>query len=136
MNYLLIKILLCLLIAGFIGLVIGWLLRGWYRNKHLEKHQESILNLNENNDRWSKRIEMEKNKHADTIKHLNQELIEVKKKLLTAEIKNRSSQTIKEQTKIRLKEMESNYTNKIAQLSQELSTSKKKLTIVIKEIKI
>ena len=136
MSYLLMQIFLCLLIAGFIGLTIGWFLRGGCKNKLLDKNKKSSLKLNENNDRWSKRIEMEKNKNANTMKILNQELSEVKETLRLSEIKNRGSQTIKEQTKIRLKDMEKSYSQKLTQISKELSITKQQLAIVIKETHI
>ncbi len=134
MNYLLIQILLYLLIAGLIGLVIGWFLRGMYKNKLLNKHQR--FNLNENNDRWSEKLEVERKKYENTIDALKEELTEVKKRLMKAEIKNRGAQTIKEEAKTRLKEMENNYSNKLTQLSKELSITKQQLAIVVQETQI
>ncbi len=111
MNYLLIQIVLCLLIAGLIGLVIGWFLRGMYKNKLLKKYD-------------------------NTVDALKEELTDVKKRLMKAEIKNRGAQTIKEEAKVRLKEMETNYSNKLEQLSKELSITKQQLAIVIQETQI
>ena len=136
MNYLLIQILLCLFIAGLIGLVIGWFLRGMYKNKLLHRYQESNINLNENNNRWSEKVEVEKKRQDNTIDALKEELTEVKKRLMKAEIKNRGAQTIKEEAKVRLKEMETNYSNKLEQLSKELSITKQQLAIVIQETQI
>jgi predicted flap endonuclease-1-like 5' DNA nuclease len=49
MSYLLAQILVCLLIAGLIGAIIGWLLRGGCKNK-----------LRELSDKWSTRYDTEK----------------------------------------------------------------------------
>ncbi len=46
MSYLLMQIFVCLLIAGLIGLLIGWLLRGGCKNK-----------LRDNDDKWNSELE-------------------------------------------------------------------------------
>jgi len=45
MSYLLMQILLCLIIAGLLGMVIGWMLRGGCKSKLLE-----------NDDRWNEKL--------------------------------------------------------------------------------
>lgn len=44
MSYLLAQIWLCLLIAGLIGLIIGWLLRGGCKNKVVESKVSATTN--------------------------------------------------------------------------------------------
>ena len=51
------QILLCLLIAGIIGLVIGWLLRGSCKNKLLENDNKWNAELDKTNGSWQGQIQ-------------------------------------------------------------------------------
>jgi len=57
MSYLLVQIFICLLIAGLIGLLIGWLLRGGCRNKLVENDKYWDEKLNGNDAIWENKIQ-------------------------------------------------------------------------------
>lgn len=83
MNYLLVEILACLLIAGLIGAIIGWLLRGGCSKKIKDCEEECRMKLNslESNydsiddiDDYQKKFENEATKVNQSYQEINEEI--------------------------------------------------------------
>lgn len=56
MSYLLMQIFICLLIAGLIGLLIGWLLRGGCKNELRDNDNNWNNKLDESNAAWKNKV--------------------------------------------------------------------------------
>ncbi len=93
MNYLLIQISLYLLGAGFIGLIVGWLIRGNCSSKLLENNQSWEEKLKEEEQKWNKQIETLMNEKQIAIQNSQKELLETKEILNQTEIKHREFAT-------------------------------------------
>lgn len=59
MSYLLAQILVCLIIAGLIGAVIGWLLRGGCSNKLKECEEEWKMKMGSLESEWNSKLQRE-----------------------------------------------------------------------------
>ena len=57
MNYLLIQIFICLLIAGLIGLIIGWFLRGGCKKELRENDNIWDTKLKNTNNTWNDKVQ-------------------------------------------------------------------------------
>jgi len=93
MNYLLTQISLYLLIAGFIGLIVGWLLRGNGSSKLLENDKKWKEKLKEEERKWNEKIETLMNEKKVAIQNSQDELIRTKELLNQTKIKHREFAT-------------------------------------------
>jgi predicted flap endonuclease-1-like 5' DNA nuclease len=132
MSYLLIQILVCLLIAGLIGLVIGWLLRGGCSGVLSDNDTSWGAKLDESNATWEDKVSGLVKEKDDALFGLNQTLMGLKSSLSSTESKLES-------TKAQTAQLETDWATKLQKtieehtgietnLSQELSTLKTKLT--------
>lgn len=131
MSYLLVQVLVCLLIAGLIGLIIGWLLRGGCDKTLLKNDEEWNIKLQENKNQWSKRIETLKNENDINIETIKQELVGTKNELESTKVTlvNQESNTNQEKVTLanRLKDLQLEHNNAKNKLSKELSGVREKL---------
>jgi len=81
MNYLLIEILACLLIAGLIGVFIGWLLRGGCKNLLLENDNLWKNTLKDTNSSWENKIQGLMSKSRSTTESTNLKILTLQDKL-------------------------------------------------------
>ncbi len=93
MNYLLIQISLYLLGAGFIGLIVGWIIRGNCSSKLLENDQNWEERLKAEEQKWNKQIETLMNEKQVAIQNSQKELLKTKKLLNQTEIKHQEFAT-------------------------------------------
>jgi len=113
MNYLLVEIFLCLLLAGVIGLVIGWFLRGGCK-------QELLQNTNI----WIEKMKKITTQHAIDLERREQEI---------GVLKNNSNLI-----KSNYKDMENRFINlkgKVQKYEIQLQEKKRKLDSLEKNIK-
>jgi len=97
MNYLLLEIFLCLLLAGVIGLVIGWFLRGGCKKKLLD-----------NNNLWIDKIKKITIQHAIDLERREQEIAGLKNNnnLIKSNYKNMESRFINLKGKVQKYEIQ------------------------------
>ena len=138
MNYLLIQILVCLLIAGLIGLVIGWLLRGGCKAKLLDKSKDWEEKLNANERTWKKQVQTlisEKENDKKRSKHALEEGTNKYVSLETRykELESRNMHLTSEREQVRdicYKEFEDeaqSLENRVSELTQKLSEERNAL---------
>ena len=77
MSYLLVQIFICLLIAGLIGLLIGWLLRGGCRNELVENDKYWDEKLNGNDAIWEHKIQTLLSEKKSENENINRQLLMV-----------------------------------------------------------
>ena len=107
MSYLLVQILMCLLIAGLIGLIIGWLLsRLGYKKK-----------LVENDESWENQIGLMSSKYDGSVSDLNGKLAQSENKLKAVEA----------DLKAKLNSSNSGWESKVQGLMSQQSNSAKEL---------
>jgi len=70
MSYLLAQILVCLLIAGLIGAVIGWLLRGGCSRKLRDCEDEWKMKMGSLESEWNSKLNRQGHDHDDTEKEM------------------------------------------------------------------
>ncbi len=111
MSYLLMQILACLLVAGLIGLIIGWWLRGGCRDKLLKVENE-----------WKTRY--------DTDKEIWQGKIDSAQNFVEKDIRQND-----ENWNLKLKDAESNWENKIQGVMGNYDTKVDDLNKEVEELK-
>ncbi len=126
-------LILFLLIAAFLGGVIGWLFRGSCKKVLDSTNNKWSQKLMKNNSRWNEKIEKVKRDYAKSISNLNQEHLFIKNLLYKKETK----QTIeKANWKKEREKLIKNNDNNLIHLNRELSIMRKKINIIQIEIKI
>jgi len=90
MSYLLMQIFVCLLIAGLIGMVIGWLLRGDHKKVLEERDQQWKHKINQLEQRWVQAKESEVQSVQLKAERINNELEEIKNDLQDAKATHQS----------------------------------------------
>lgn len=70
MNFILLQILLCLLLAGLIGAVIGWLLRGNCSKKLLARDEECEMKMRAIEREWNTKLNYSDDKEPDVYNNL------------------------------------------------------------------
>ncbi len=93
MNYLLIQISLYLVGAGFIGLIVGWLLRGNCSGKLLKNDQKWEAKLKEQEHQWNEKLEALMNEKQVAIQNSQKELFETRELLNQTELKHKEFTT-------------------------------------------
>ncbi len=93
MNYLLIQISFYLLTAGFIGLTVGWLIRGNGSSKLLENDKKWERKLKEEENKWNEQMETLMNEKQIAIQNSQKELFETKELLNRTELKHQEFAT-------------------------------------------
>lgn len=118
MDYLLVQILVCLLIAGLIGLIIGWLIRGGCKNKLLQ-----------NDELWDTKLGIAKIDYQDKMQSLVDEqkanLNEVDKKssqLLESELLSKES--MNKELNSKLIENNMQWSQKLTKVQEQLSNER------------
>ncbi len=138
MNYLLIQISLYLLAAGFIGLIVGWLMRGNGSKKLLENDKKWEATLKEKEQKWNEEIETLMNEKQVAIQHSQNELFETKELLNQAEIKHQnfatSAQEHKKDSLSHLEKENKLLEEKVIELQRRLVKSSSELEVVKTQI--
>ena len=138
MTYLLIQISLYLLIAGFIGLIVGWIMRGNCSSTLLENDQLWEEKLKEEVEKWNNTIEMLMNDKQVALKDSEKKLSHAKELLSQTQIKHRefatSAQEHKKDSLFKLKNDNELLEEKIIELQRRLVKSNSELEIVKTQI--
>jgi len=126
MSYLLVQILVCLLIAGLIGLIIGWLLRGGCSGKLEENDKHWNLQLDDKNNEWQNRVQglmLEKKRDVNEVQN---RLSLITKSLKSSEESNRLLLLEKEKLVNGLKETIESLESRLFDGKKEAETNKLK----------
>ncbi len=138
MNYLLIQISLYLLAAGFIGLIVGWLMRGNGSKKLLENDKKWEAILKEKEQKWNEQMETLMNEKQKAIQHSQNELSETKALLNQAEIKHQefatSAQEHKKDSLSYLEKENKMLEEKVVELQRRLVKSSSELEVLKTQI--
>ena len=138
MNYLLIQISLYLFTAGFIGLIVGWLMRGNCSSKLLENDKIWEAKLKVEEQKWNEEMEILMNKKQMAIQDSKQKLFEVKELLNQKEISHRefasSAQEHKKDSLSRLENENKLLEEKVVELQRRLVKSNSELEVVKTQI--
>ncbi len=138
MNYLLIQISLYLFTAGFIGLIVGWLMRGNCSSKILENDKIWEAKLKVEEQKWNEEMEILMNKKQMAIQDSKQKLFEVKELLNQKEISHRefasSAQEHKKDSLSRLENENKLLEEKVVELQRRLVKSNSELEVVKTQI--
>ena len=138
MNYLLIQISLYLLASGFIGLIVGWFLRGNGANKLLENDNKWETKLKEKEQKWNEQMETLMNEKQVAIQHSQKELFEAKELLNQTELKHQefatSAQEHKKNSLSHLEKENKLLEEKIIELQRRLIKSSSELEVVKTQI--
>ena len=138
MNYLLIQISLYLLTAGFIGLVVGWLIRGNCSSKLLENDKKWEAKLKNEEQKWNKQIEALMNENQMAIQQSQQELYEAKELLNQTELRHQefatSAQKHKKDSISHLEKENKLLEEKVVELQRRLVKSSSELEVLKTQI--
>ena len=138
MNYLLIQISLYLFTAGFIGLIVGWLMRGNCSSKLLENDKIWEAKLKVEEQKWNEEMEILMNKKQMAIQDSKQKLFEIKELLNQKEISHRefasSAQEHKKDSLSRLENENKLLEEKVVELQRRLVKSNSELEVVKTQI--
>ena len=138
MNYLLIQISLYLLASGFIGLIVGWFIRGDGSSKLLENDKKWEAKLKEEEQKWNEQMETLMNEKQVAIQHSQNELLETKELLNQAEIKHQefatSAQEHKKDSLSHLEKENKLLEEKVVELQRRLVKSSSELEVVKTQI--
>ncbi len=124
MSYLLMQILVCLLIAGAIGLAIGWLLRGGCQNELLENDGIWETKLEETNGSWEGKIQGLMSDHGSEIERNNLERDALQKQLDQEQINIQVLESRNGDLEEKIQTMAEENENKLHQLNQAFSELK------------
>lgn len=147
MNYLLIEITVCLLGAGLIGMVIGWLLRGGCKEKLLAKAKEGEERLKSNESIWKKqvqtlisekeeerhRMKKELQEHRDRVHELEERNHELERK--NREFTHERKELVTEIYEKKFEEDMYALERRVEELSQQLSEERNSLKIKESDLK-
>jgi len=78
MSYLLMQILICLLIAGLIGMIIGWLLRGGCKGVLKDNDTQWENKLLDTNNSWEQKIQGLLSEHHETTQEADLKIINLR----------------------------------------------------------
>ncbi len=138
MTYLLIQISLYLLIAGFIGLIVGWLIRGNCSSKLLDNDQRWEEKLEEEEKNWNNQIETLMNDQQVALKESEKKLSQAKELLSQTKIKHRefatSAKEHKKDSFSKLKKDNEQLEEKVVELQRRLVKSNSELEVVKTQI--
>ena len=138
MNYLLIQISLYLLTAGFIGLIVGWLIRGNCSSKLLENDKSWENKLKEEEDKWNEKMEILMNEKQVAIQNSQKKLFETKELLTQTELRHRefatSAQEHKKHSISNLEKDNKLLEEKVIELQRRLVKSSSELEVVKTQI--
>ena len=138
MNYLLIQISFYLLTAGFIGLTVGWLIRGNGSSKLLENDKKWERKLKEEENKWNEQMETLMNEKQIAIQNSQKELFETKELLNRTELKHQefatSAQEHKKHSLSNLEKENKLLEEKIVELQRRLVKSNSELEVVKTQI--
>ncbi len=138
MNYLLIQISLYLLTAGFIGLIVGWLVRGNCSSKLLENNQNWKERLKKEEHKWNEQMETLMNEKKMLIQNSQKELFKTKELLNQTKMKHREFTTsAKEHKKDSLSHLENEnkiLEEKVIELQRRLVKNSSELEVAKTQI--
>ena len=128
MSYLLIQILVCLLIAGLIGVVIGWLIRGGCTKKLANRDLEWNVKLNKNKADFENITMNLMSENDSKISTLSDELSTTKERLNIAQIESKEAKhkfvSHGKEWISKFENLQKNYELQNEDLSKKLSSSK------------
>ena len=138
MNYLLIQILLYLLTAGFIGLIVGWLIRGNCSSKLLENDKKWEEKLQKEEHKWNEQMETIMNEKKMLIQNSQKELFKTKELLNQTKMKHREiTSSAKEHKKNSLSHLENEnkiLEEKVVELQRRLVKNSSELEVAKTQI--
>ena len=128
MNYLIIQILLCLLVAGLIGLIIGWLIsKISYKKMLLNNDDIWYQKLTKDKSEWEKKVQGVIGEHETQINNEKQKLFHLKEQLQQTESQRDEFETLyKQQESVfnnRLKKLHTDWEEEVEQLREKLNQS-------------
>jgi chromosome segregation ATPase len=140
MSYLLAQILICLLIAGLIGLVIGWLLRGGCSGKLKENDRHWTDKFNAHDSSWRTKHQGLMDEQEGHLENTKNELSTLKNKLILStskirELNNQNLHLLTEKNQVemdyseKLKASEATYKTRIYGLKNQLLQTEEELKI-------
>lgn len=138
MNYLLIQISLYLFTAGFIGLILGWFMRGNGASKLLDNDNKWEVKLKEKEQKWNNQMETLMNEKQVAIQNSQKEVFEVQELLNQAELTHQefatSAQEHKKDSLSHLEKENKLLEEKIVELQRRLVKSSSELEVVKTQI--
>ena len=138
MNYLLIQISLYLLTAGFIGFIVGWLMRGNCSSKLSENNKSWEAKLKEEEQKWNEQMEVLMNEKQVAIQQSQKKLLEAKELLNQTELKHQefatSAHEHKKDSLARLENENKLLEEKVIELQRRLAKSSSELEVVKTQI--
>ena len=138
MNYLLIQISLYLLASGFIGLIVGWFLRGNGSSKLLENNKKWETKIKEEEQKWNEQMETLMNEKQVAIQNSQNKLFQTKELLNQAEMRHQefatSAQEHKKDSLSHLEKENKLLEEKVVELQRRLVKSSSELEVVKTQI--
>jgi len=137
MSYLLMQILICLLIAGLIGMIIGWLLRGDCKKALKDNDNQWESKLIDTNNAWEQKVQALISEHQKDIEESDFKIVNLREtinkandrvSILEQKLSEANSNLAKAKTTIMTKDDETKRLRmKIDSLGRELEITKKEL---------
>ncbi len=132
MSYLIVQILLCLLVAGLIGLVIGWLIsKIGYKKMLLKNDDVWYKKLTDDKNEFEKKFQVVTREHETQINNEKQKLFHLKEQLQHTENQRDEFETLYQQQEDvfnnRLKKLHSDWEDEVEQLRGKLNKSELEL---------